>query len=435
MTGPGETTGATLIVGACQAGVQLASIMRERGDTAPIILVGEENHRPYQRPPLSKGWIKGELEPDDVILRTRDWFRDRDIELVTGDRVVTIHRAADGAGTATTVGGRTIAFTRLALTTGAGVRRLPIEGTDYRGVHYLRDADDAISLEGAMHDPATAKVVVIGGGFIGLEVAAVARGLGKTVTVLEAAPRLVGRVVAEETSAFYLGAHRRRGTEVVLDARIARIVGDDSSVAGGKGAVTGVEMADGGVVPADLVVIGIGVIPRVELAEQLGLDVDGGIVVDEACRASDGRTVAAGDCALMPNPYPLGVGGRIRLESVNNAFEQAKVAAATLIGQDAAYSSVPWFWSDQADLKLQIAGLSTGYDSVVVRGEPDSEKFSVLYYRGGRLIAADCVNHPVEFMAVRNALGRGATIPPDAAADVRIPLKQSIVEPAVAALA
>ncbi|MBU4465824.1 MAG: FAD-dependent oxidoreductase [Actinobacteria bacterium] len=426
---------ATLIVGACQAGVQLASVMRELGDTEPIVLVGEENHRPYQRPPLSKGWIKGELEPDDVILRTREWFADRGIQLVTGDRVVTIQRGADGAGTATTEGGRTIDFTRLALTTGAAVRRLPLPGTDYRGVHYLRDADDAISLEGAMRDPAKQRVVVIGGGFIGLETAAVARGLGKTVTVLEAAPRLVGRVVAEETSAFYLGAHRRRGTEVVLSARIARIVGDDGSVAGGKGAVTGVEMEDGTIVPADLVVIGIGVIPRVELADQLGLEVDGGISVDEACRTSDGRTVAAGDCALMPNPYPLGVGGNIRLESVNNAFEQAKVAAATLLGQEAVYSGVPWFWSDQADLKLQIAGLSTGYDQVVVRGEPSSEKFSVLYYRDGQLIAADCINHPVEFLAIRHALGRGANVPPDAATDTGVPLKKLIVEPAAAVLA
>ena len=429
-----EAAGTTLIVGACQAGVQLASIMRELGDTEPIVLIGEENHRPYQRPPLSKGWIKGELEPDDVILRTREWFADRDIQLVTGDRVVTIHRGADGAGTATTEGGRSIPFARLALTTGAAVRRLPLPGTDYRGVHYLRDADDAISLEDAMRDPATRRVVVIGGGFIGLETAAVARGLGKSVTVLEAAPRLVGRVVAEETSAFYLDAHRRRGTEVLLNARIARIVGDDSSVAGGKGAVTGVELEDGTLVPADLVVIGIGVIPRVELADQLGLDVDGGIVVDEACRTSDGRTVAAGDCAVMPNPYPLGVGGRIRLESVNNAFEQAKVAAATLLGQDAGYSGVPWFWSDQADIKLQIAGLSTGYDSVVVRGDPESEKFGVLYYRGGQLIAADCINHPAEFMAIRHALARGATIPPADAADTGIPLKKSIVEPAAAVL-
>ncbi|WP_417555277.1 NAD(P)/FAD-dependent oxidoreductase [Microbacterium sp.] len=420
---------ATLIVGACQAGVQIASILRDRGDTDPIFLVGEESHRPYQRPPLSKGWIKGELQPDDVILRSREWFAERDITLITGDRVVTVHRAEDGTGTATTEGGREIEFSRLALTTGASARRLPLVGTDYHGVHYLRDADQAITLQPALADGRVQNVVVIGGGFIGLETAAVARGLGKHVTVLEAAPRLVGRVVAEETSAFYLDAHRRRGIDVVLDARISRIVGGDAIVAGSLGSVTGVELEDGTVVPADLVLIGIGVIPRTELAAQLGLEVAGGIVVDASARASDGRTVAAGDCAMMPNPYPLGVGGSIRLESVNNALEQAKVAAASLLGEEAEYRSVPWFWSDQGDLKLQIAGLSTGYDQVVVRGEPATEKFAVLYYREGRLIAADVVNHPVEFLAVKSALTKGGTIPPESAADTSVPLKSAVVLP------
>ncbi|WP_298040423.1 FAD-dependent oxidoreductase [uncultured Microbacterium sp.] len=419
----------TLIVGACQAGVQIASVLRERGDTGPILLVGEEAHRPYQRPPLSKGWIKGELQPDDVILRTREWFAERDIELVTGDRIVTVHRSPDGTGVATTEGGRRIEFDRLALTTGASARRLPLEGTDYHGVHYLRDADQAIALQPALADEQAKNVVVIGGGFIGLETAAVARGLGKNVTVLEAAPRLVGRVVAEETSAFYLDAHRRRGIDVVLDARIRGILGGDARVAGAQGSVTGVELEDGTVIPADLVLIGVGVIPRTELADQLGLAVDGGIVVDSAARASDGMTVAAGDCTLMPNPYPLGIGGSIRLESVNNALEQAKIAAATLLGEEAEYRSVPWFWSDQGDLKLQIAGLSTGYDQVIVRGEPDSEKFSVLYYREGRLIAADVVNHPVEFLAVKSALAKGGTIPPDAARDTTVPLKSAVVLP------
>lgn len=423
---------ATLIVGACQAGVQLASILRERGDTDPIYLVGEEAHRPYQRPPLSKGWIKGELEPDDVILRTREWFAERNIELVTGDRVVTVHRAPDGTGYATTEGGRRIEFGRLALTTGASARKLPLEGTDYHGVHYLRDADHAITLQQALADEAAQNVVVIGGGFIGLETASVARGLGKNVTVLEAAPRLVGRVVAEETSAFYLDAHRRRGVQVVLDARITRVIGGDARVAGALGSVTGVELDDGTVIPADLVLIGVGVVPRTELALQLGLDVDGGIVVDAAARASDGLTVAAGDCTMMPNPYPLGLGGSIRLESVNNALEQAKIAAASLLGERTEYRSVPWFWSDQGDLKLQIAGLSTGYDQVVVRGEPATEKFAVLYYRDGRLIAADVVNHPVEFLAVKSALAKGGTIPPEAAADTAVPLKSAVVLPEAA---
>jgi 3-phenylpropionate/trans-cinnamate dioxygenase ferredoxin reductase subunit len=422
----------TLIVGACQAGVQLAATLRELGDTGAIIMVGEEAHRPYQRPPLSKGWLKGELEPDDVILRTRHWFGDRDIELIASDRVVTIHRDATGAGVAHTLGGRRISFTRLALTTGASVRRLTIPGADYRGVHYLRDADDAIALGPALAEPSAERVVVIGGGFIGLEAAAAARQLGKDVTLVEGTGRLIGRVVAEPTSAFYLAAHRRRGTRVILGARLARIQGVDASAAGRRGSVTGVELDDGRIIPADLVIVGIGVLPRVELAVQLGLDVDGGIVVDDACLASDGRTVAAGDCAVMPNPYPGGLGGRVRIESVNNALEQAKVAAATLLGVHATYSTVPWFWSDQADLKLQIAGLSAGHDRVVVRGDPDTERFTVLYYRDDRLIAADCVNQPAEFLAIKQALAKGQTIPPEAAADVSVRLKHSFVDAPVA---
>lgn len=418
----------TLIVGTGQAGVQLAAALRDMGGTEPIVLVGEEGHRPHQRPPLSKGWLKGELAPDDVVLRTRSWYADRDIEVIGGDRVTVITRGDDGAGMASTEGGRIVPFDRLALATGASVRRLPIEGADYEGVHYLRSADDAIALRAALADASFRRVVVIGGGFIGLEVASAARVLGKEVAVLESAPRLVGRVVAAETSAFYLDAHRRRGSRIVLDARIARILGHDASEAGQRGRVTGVQLADGEVVPADVVVIGIGVVPRTELAVQLGLEVDGGIVVDSSARCSDGLTVAAGDCTRLPNPYPLGLPGGVRLESVNNANEQAKVAAAALLGRAAAYVSVPWFWSDQADLKLQIAGLSAGYDGVVVRGDQADEKFAVLYYRAGRLIAGDFVNQPTEFMAVRHALGRGLTIDPAAAADLGTPLKQSVTD-------
>lgn len=421
----------TLIVGACQAGVQIAATMRDLGDCDPIVIVGEESHRPYQRPPLSKGWLKGELEPDDVVLRTRQWFDERGITLVSGDRVVTIGREPDGSGVAQTLGGRSIPFARLALATGASVRRLPLPGTDYRGVHYLRDADDAIALGPALAEERVQRVVVIGGGFIGLEAASAARQLGKDVTVVEGTDRLIGRAVSEQTSAFYLDAHRRRGTRVVLGARITGIVGEDASAAGRRGSVEGVELADGTVLPADLVVIGVGVVPRVELAVQLGLEVNGGIVVDERCLASDGRTVAAGDCTIMPNPYPLGRGEPVRIESVNNALEQAKVAAATLLGQEASYATVPWFWSDQADLKLQIAGLSTGFDDVVVRGSAEAEKFTVLYYREGRLIAADCVNQPAEFLQIKQALAKGRTLPPEAAADTSVPLKQSIVDAAV----
>lgn len=408
----------TLIIGACAAGVQLATSLREAGDTGHIVLIGEENHRPYQRPPLSKGWLKGELEPDDVILRSRQWFADRDIELVTGDQVVHVER--DGAGGfARTAGGRVVEFTRLALTTGASPRKLSLPGTDLYGIYYLRDADDALTLEPHVRD--AQNIVVIGGGFIGLETAASSRTLGKNVTLLEVSSRLVGRVVSEQTSDFYLAAHRRRGVNVVLDAKLERIVGDD-------GHVTGVELGDGTVIPADIVVIGIGVLPRVELAEQLGLEVAGGIVVDEHALASDGVTVAAGDCTIMPNPYARGTMPTVRIESVNNAGEQAKVAAATLLGERTPYRSVPWFWSDQADVKLQIAGLSTGYDHTVLRGDPEAEKFTVLYYRDGVLLAADCVNQPVEFLAIRHALTRGQTIPVTAAADTSVPLKKSVVD-------
>lgn len=407
----------TLIVGASQAGVQLAASLRELGDTAPITLVGDEDHRPYQRPPLSKGWLKGDLVAEDVIFRNRSWYTERDIDLITGDAIVHIDRDASG-GTARTAGGRVIEFTRLALTTGAAARTLPLGG-DLTGVYYLRDADHALALQPALER--RSRIVVIGGGFIGLEVAASARALGHHVTVLEMAPRLIGRAVSEETSAFYLAAHQRRGVTIILNARIARLTDD-------AGRVSGVQLDDGTVLPADMVVVGVGVVPRVELAEQLGLDVANGVVVDAQARTSDGVTVAAGDCAQMPNPYVRGTGDSLRLESVDNAIQQAKVAAATLLGHDATYRSVPWFWSDQADIKLQIAGLSTGYDQTVVRGDQDAEKFTVLYYRRGLLIAADCINNPAEFLALRQALTKGLTIPADAARDTTVPLKKSVID-------
>jgi len=407
----------TLIIGNCQAGVQLASTLRELGDTDPIVLVGEEPHAPYQRPPLSKAFLKGEASADSLTFRTHEFYRDHDIELVPRERIVSITRDAAG-GVAVAESGREFPFARLAITTGAVPRRIPFEGSELEGVSYLRTATDAAVLEQKLR--AAQDVVVVGGGFIGLEVAAGARASGKTVTVLEAAPRLVGRAVSEQTSAFYLQAHRRRGTTVVLGAQVARFTGEHDRV-------TGVQLADGTVIPADVVLIGVGVVPRTELAEQLGLAIDNGVVVDSRALASDGLTVAAGDCANLPNPSvtPGGV-DRLRLESVQNAVEQAKVAAATLLGRGSDYQTVPWFWSDQADLKLQIAGLSGGHDEVVLRGDPESEKFSVLYYRAGELIAADCVNSPLDFIAVRGALHHGQTVPPSVATDTSVALKKLV---------
>lgn len=414
-----------LIVGASQAGVQLVASLRALGYDSPITLLGDEDHRPYQRPALSKEFLQDKVDKESLIFRTQQYWDEHRVDLVKGERIVRVERRADGSGTARAASGREFGFDRLALAVGARARRLELPGHELAGVLYLRDADDALALKAAM--PAASDVVVIGGGFIGLEVARSAQALGKRVTVLEAGPRLVGRAVGEETSAYFLGAHRAAGLDIRLDAQVARFVGDGAD-AGGR--LTGVELADGEIVPAQIVVVGIGVVPNVELAQRMGLTVDNGIVVDRYAHTSDGATLAVGDCTNLPNPVPGSPAGeRLRLESVNNAIEQAKVAAYSLMGRREDYAGIPWFWSNQGDLKLQIAGLSLGHDATVVRRDDARGKFSVLYYRQGRLIAADCVNHPLDFMAVKNTLGAGMTIPPGAAADPTVPLK-GLAQPA-----
>ncbi|GGI95379.1 NAD(P)/FAD-dependent oxidoreductase [Streptomyces brasiliensis] len=414
-------TGGTLIVGASQAGLQLAVSLRQLGDTEPITLVGEEQFPPYQRPPLSKEFLAGKADLESLAFRAPSYYADNGIDLVSGERVTDVALSPGGrpgAGVATTAGGRALAFDRLALTVGAGPRRLSAPGADLDGICYLRDREDALDLRVRLD--AASKVVVVGGGFIGLEAAAVARSLGKDVTVMEAAQRLLSRAVAPVVSEFYRQAHRRRGTTVQLSAAVTGFDGAD-------GKVTAVRLADGSALPADLVLVGVGVVPRTELAERMGLVCDGGIVVDERARTSNPHVTAAGDCTVQPHPL-TGV-GRVRLESVQNAVAQATAAAAALLGRPARAAAVPWFWSFQGDLKLQIAGLSTGYDEHVVRGEPDSERFSVLYYRQGRLLAIDAVNSPADYMAVRKALTDGATVPAATAGDTSVPLKTLLAAP------
>jgi 3-phenylpropionate/trans-cinnamate dioxygenase ferredoxin reductase subunit len=319
-------------------------------------------------------------------------------------------------GTAITNTGREVAFDKLALTTGADARRLNVEGVELDGVLYLRGLADAKALK-ERWDTAS-DVVVIGGGFIGLEVAAVARKNGKTITVIHRSERLMSRVVSPTTSQFFKEAHERRGTTVLLNTQIARFVGE-----GGK--VSGVELADGTLIPADIVMIGIGVVPRGDMAAKLGLELAGdSIVVDAFARTSDARIVAAGDAVVMP--HPLTGEGQVALESVQNAVDQAKVAANTLMGVEAEYRAVPWFWSDQDTMKLQMAGISAGYDETVVRGNPDEEKFSVIYYRDGRVIAIDSVNEVLDYMAVRKALGAGQSIPAAEAGDTSRKLKELV---------
>ncbi len=403
----------TLIVGASQAGVQLAMSLREMGDSEPITLVGAEAHPPYQRPPLSKEFLTGSAGHESVVLRATTWFVEHDIDLVTGERVTDVELSGAGAGLGRTTTGRESPFERLALTVGARPRRLTVPGADLDGVLYLRDLDDALELRSRL--AGASRVVIVGGGFIGLEAAAAARAQGKTVTVVEAAERLLPRAVAPIVSEFYRRAHERRQTTVLLSASVIGFRGDAS------GRVTGVSLADGTELPADLALIAVGILPRTELAEQLGLDCDHGIVVDAHARTSNTSVVAAGDCTVLP--HPLTGEGRVRLESVQNAVAQGARAAATLLGRLEHTRTVPWFWSNQGDLRLQIAGLAAGFDQHVVRGEPDSEKFSVLYYRNGQLLAVDAVNNAADYLLVRKALTLGVELPADQAADAAVPLK------------
>lgn len=416
------STGAgLLVVGASQAGVQLAVSLRALGYEPPITLLGDENHRPYQRPALSKEFLQGEITKESLIYRTQEYWDEHRIGVVKNERIIRIDKRPDGSGVAHAMSGAEFAFDRLALTVGARARKLLVDGVDLPGVLYLRNADDALELKARA--PMVKDVVVIGGGFIGIEAAASLHKMGRTVTLLEAGPRLVGRAVGPDTSAYLLDHHRRAGVDVILDAEVRRIVGSGDRV-------SGVELADGTTIPADLVLIGVGVLPNTELAESIGLACDNGIVVDEHAIASDGVTVAVGDVANLPNPVPgAPEGDRVRFESVNNAVEQAKVAAYSIMGRSEDYAGIPWFWSNQAELKLQIAGLSTGHDRTVVRRDDERGRFSVLYYRGDRIIAADCVNAPLDFMAVKAALAKGAAIPADEAADPGVPLKSITVAP------
>jgi 3-phenylpropionate/trans-cinnamate dioxygenase ferredoxin reductase subunit len=413
----------TLIVGASQAGLQLAVSLRDVGETGPITLIGEEPHAPYQRPPLSKAYLQGSAELEQLWLRAPEVLTGSDISLVTGERIETLELTDGGpSGSARTKSGQVLTFNRLALTVGARPRRLEAPGADLDGVTYLRTADDASLLRGLQSDAQS--VVVIGGGFIGLEAAAVARAQGKSVTVVEAADRLIGRAVAPVVSEFYRAAHSRRGVDVRLDTRVTCLAGEHNRV-------QAVELSDGTWIPADLVIVGIGVVPRTKLARQLNLECEGGIVVDRHARTSNPTVVAAGDCTVQP--HPLTGRGQVRLESVQNAISQAKTAAATLAGQSEPNDSVPWFWSDQYNLKLQIAGLSGGHDQHVVRGDIEGEAFSVLYYREGALLAVDAVNQAGDYMAVRKALTPGATIPAEAAADSSVALRELIVPRAIGA--
>ena len=382
---------AVVIVGGGHAGGQAAASLRQDGYAGPVLLLAEEPHLPYQRPPLSKQYLAGEWDLERVRLRPAAFYQDRDIDVRSDARVAGIDAAAR---TVLCEDGATVRYQRLLLATGARARTLDVPGAGLPGVHCLRTVADAAAIKAELEPGA--RLAVVGGGYIGLEVAAVAASMGLSVTVLEMEARLLKRVATPAMSAFYERTHRQRGVAVYTGAEVVAFAG-----AGGR--LTAVECANGERIAADVAVVGVGVAPNVELAATAGLACDDGIVVDEHARTSDPNIYAAGDCTNHPNPI---LGRRLRLESVPNAMEQSRVAAANMAGARRTYAAVPWFWSDQYDLKLQMAGFPEAQDEAVVRGDPAERRFATFYLRRGRLAAAEAVNCPREFMAARQLLGK-----------------------------
>ena len=413
-----------VVVGAGHAAGELATGLRQGGFAGPVVMIGEEEYLPYQRPPLSKGFLAGETDIASLSLRPPATYERAAIDIVAGRRVTGLDRAAK---TVTLDDGRQLAYGALALATGGRARRLTVPGAaaaEAAGtLHYLRTIGDVLQLRDRFRN--ARRLVIVGGGYVGLEVASVAVKHGLAVTVLEGAPRVLARVTAPAVSAFYERVHRDAGVVIRTGVTVSELVSEPAPAP--SGAVTAVRCTDGSAEPADLVIAGIGLEPNVELAEMAGLAVDNGIVVDEFARTSDPDIVAAGDCTNHPNGL---LGRRLRLESVPNAVEQARTAAATLCGQRRPYASIPWFWSDQYDLKLQTVGLSQGYDQAVIRGDTQGRSFTAFYLQGGTLIAADCINRPQDFVIGRRLIERRAA--PDAAqlADSAIPLKTLLTETA-----
>ena len=403
------TDGTTVIAGAGQAGGQTAISLRQAGYGGRIVVCGAESASPYQRPPLSKKYLSGELARERVFLRPDSFYSRNDVELRLGSAV----RAIDPEGRrAMLEDGGSIEFTDLVIATGSRPRRLDVPGADLGNVFYLRTLQDVDAIRAELAPGR--RLAVVGGGYIGLEVASTAKGLGLEVCVIEAADRLLGRVTAPEMSDYYARAHRARGVDVRLSAAVDAFEGGARI----EGVRYGAE-----VVPADLVVIGIGVVPDVRLAESAGIACDDGIVVDERCATSAGHVYAVGDCTRHPNPI---LGRTLRLESVQNAIEQAKTAAANIAGAPSRYAQVPWFWSDQFDLKLQMVGISDGYDAVVQRGSMDADDFAMFYFEDGALIAVDAVNRPREFMACRKLVPERPRIDPARLADESIPMQEMV---------
>ncbi|MGF6855091.1 NAD(P)/FAD-dependent oxidoreductase [Paraburkholderia sp. CI3] len=403
-----------LIVGAGHAAGECATAIREQGWTGRIVMVGEEPHLPYQRPPLSKAFLSGESTAEQLYLKPLSTYDKARVEFIPNTRAQHIDRDAKRV---TLSNGSEISYTKLVLATGGRPRRLALPGIEatekLQNFHYLRTLDHVARIRNQFH--AGSRLVIIGGGYIGLEVAAVAVKRGLRVTVLEALPRVLARVTAPELSRFYEEVHREAGVDIRTNAIVSGFELDASG-----DAVAAVCCADGTRVAADLVIVGVGLEPATELAQAAGLAVDNGIMVDEHTRTSDPDIFAVGDCTNHPNPS---LGRRLRLESVPNALEQARTAAASLCGKERVYNSVPWFWSDQYDLKLKMVGLSLGYDEFVLRGDPKARSFSAFYLKDGVMLAADTVSRVPEFVLAKRFVAEKIPVRAADLANESIPLK------------
>lgn len=411
---PRSASEAVLIVGAGHAGGACAMGLREQGWAGRIVMVGDEPHLPYQRPPLSKSFLSGEMPIGQLYLIPQATYDHAHIDCILGARAERIDRKAR---TVTLSDGRELAYAKLVLATGGRARRLAISGIErfekQPNFHYLRTIDHVARIR--MQFNAGARLVIVGGGYIGLEVAAVAVKRGLHVTVLEALPHVLARVTAPELSTFYERIHREAGVDIRTSTAVSAFEHDPSG-----DAVSAVILADGSRIPCDLVIVGVGLEPNTDLAEAAGLAVNNGIVVDEHMRTSDANIVAIGDCTNHPNEL---LGRRLRLESVPNAMEQARTAAATLCTKERVCNPVPWFWSDQYELKLKMVGVSQGYDELVMRGSPQGRSFSVFYLQRGVMLAADTVSRVQDFMLSKRFVAERVPVRAADLADESVPLK------------
>jgi 3-phenylpropionate/trans-cinnamate dioxygenase ferredoxin reductase component len=397
-----------LIVGAGHGGAQVAVALRTQKFEGTIAIVGDEPELPYERPPLSKEYFAGEKEFERIQIRPAKYWDEREVTMLLNTRVVAVDPAAHSV---TTDGGEVIEYGKLVWATGGAPRMLPIPGGDLPGVQGVRTRADADAMKAASET--AGQIVVIGGGYIGLEAAAVLRKAGKPVVLLEALDRVLARVAGEDLSRFYEKEHRDHGVDLRLGVQVVAIEGADR--------VTGVRLGTGEVIPADLVIVGIGIVPAVEPLIAAGAQGGNGVLVDHHCKTSLADIYAIGDCAAHENDFAEGV--VIRLESVQNANDQANVVAKGICGEESRYHAIPWFWSNQYDLKLQTAGLSTGHDQAVLRGDPATRSFSIVYLKGGKVIALDCVNATKDYVQGRMLVTAGLTATAEQLADVETPLK------------